>query len=516
MRYLPNGAQMKAADTYTIETLKTSSLELMERAAMSCVAAIMERKPDMSGILIVCGSGNNGGDGFAIGRILSGMGYKVTAFMAGNRDHCSKDCEYQAGLFEKTEALICNEYPEGEYSIIVDAVFGVGLGRNVTDTYAEVIERMNASRAFKVAVDLPSGISADTGCVLGVAFRADLTVTFQAEKCGLVLYPGKEYAGEVVVADIGISLKPFAEYNDTACTYENIEYSRLLPERAPDSNKGTFGRLLVIAGSKGMSGAAYLNARAAYQAGAGLVQIYTAEDNRVILQTLLPEAIITTYKKFDREQLLELIAWADAVCIGSGIGTRKRSDKILKTVLKHAAVPCVVDADGINLLAGHTQYMGYMRDRDYILTPHMKEMSRLTGVEIKEIKESRLRLLEAYTKKHGLTCILKDSRTVVSSHGKRTCINLSGNSAMAKAGAGDVLAGIVAGLLVQGLSCNDAAVLGVYLHGRSGDMAKSRKGSYSVSATDLTEYLSDVLKEQEDIRYEELHKNLRQNPSGCH
>ena len=516
MKYLPNGAQMKEADEYTIKTLKIASLELMERAAMSCVTAILERKPDMSEILVVCGSGNNGGDGFAIGRILSDMGYKVTVFMAGDWGHCSKDCEYQAGLFRKTKALLCNEYPKGEYSIIVDAIFGVGLGRKITGSYAEIIEKMNAARAFKVAVDLPSGISADTGCLLGTAFRADLTVTFQAEKCGLVLYPGKAYAGEVVTADIGISLKPFEERSDVAFTYDKEEYSRLLPKREPDSHKGTFGRLLVIAGSKGMSGAAYLNARAAYQAGAGLVQIYTAEANRIILQTLLPEAIITTYKKFDQDQLLALLAWADTVCIGSGIGTGKKPRKILKTVLKHGAVPCVVDADAINLLAQHTQYLDYMEKRDYILTPHMKEMSRLTGLEIQEIKKARIQLLESYTKNYGLTCILKDSRTVISTGGKRTCVNLSGNSAMAKAGSGDVLAGIVAGLLAQGLSCTDAAVLGAYLHGRSGDLAKSRKGSFSVSAGDLTGYLSDVLKEQEDIQYEELHKDLCQDSSGCH
>lgn len=516
MRYLPNGAQMKAADAYTIETLKIPSLELMERAAMSCVTAILERKPDMSGILVVCGSGNNGGDGFAIGRILSEMGYQVTVYMAGNWDHCSKDCEYQAGLFKKTKARLCNEYPEGEYSIIVDAIFGVGLGREVAGAYAEVIERMNIARAFKVAVDLPSGISADTGCVLGTAFRADLTVTFQAEKCGLVLYPGKTYAGEVVTADIGISLKPFEEQKDIVVTYENTEYAKLLPKRDPDSHKGTFGRLLVIAGSKGMSGAAYLNARAAYAAGAGLVRVYTSEANRIILQTLLPEAIVTTYKKFDREQLLEAVAWADAVCIGSGIGTGKKSEKILKTVLKHGTAPCVVDADGINLLSGHRQYLDYMKNRDYILTPHMKEMSRLTGLGIQEIKKARIKVLEDYTKTYGLTCILKDSRTVISSDGERICMNLSGNSAMAKAGAGDVLSGIVAGLLAQGLSSRNAAVLGVYLHGKSGDCAKSRKGSYSVSATDLAEYLGEVLKEQEEVKYEELHKNLCQDQPGCH
>ncbi len=511
MRYLPNAAQMKEADNYTIETLRVPSVELMERAAMSCVAAMVERKLDLSDILIVCGSGNNGGDGFAIGRILSGMGYQVTVYMAGNWDHCSKDCEYQARLLEKTGGLLCNEYPEGEYSIIVDAIFGVGLKRQVAGTYAEVIGRMNASDAFKAAVDLPSGISADTGCVLGTAFRADLTVTFQAEKCGLALYPGKEYAGEVAVADIGISLEPFAARQDVAYTYNKEEYSKLLPKRLQDSHKGTFGRLLVIAGSKGMSGAAYLNARAAYQAGAGLVQIYTAEANRVILQTLLPEAIVTAYQKFDKEELLRLLAWADVVCIGSGIGAGKKSAKILKTVLKHTEVPCVVDADGINLLASHPQYMEYLLKKDCILTPHMKEMSRLTGVETDKIKESRIEFLKDYTKKYGLTCILKDSRTVISSDGKRACINLSGNSAMAKAGSGDVLAGLTAGLLAQGLSCSDAAVLGVYLHGKSGDYAREKKGSYSVSATDLTEYLGDVLKEQEEMRDEKLYENLRQN-----
>lgn len=508
MRYLPDGAQMKAADMYTIETLKVPSFTLMERAAESCVKVMTDKSIDLSRVLIVCGSGNNGGDGFVIGRILKLMGYQVTVFLAGNPEHLSEECAFQIEKFENCGGWICNEYPQGEYSIIVDALFGVGLSRKIEGKYAAVIDKMNEAEGAKFAVDIPSGISADTGCILGTAFRADITVTFQAEKRGLLLYPGQEYSGEVLRAGIGINGQVWEEDVRTAYTYDSEDYWKLLPDRKEDSNKGTYGRLLIIAGSKGMSGAAYLNAKAAYRAGAGLVRIYTHKSNRTILQTLLPEAIVTTYKKYEEEEVLKLLDWADAVCIGSGTGINETAGKILETVLREVHVPCVIDADGINLLAEYPEYQKLLKERSFVLTPHMKEMSRLLKCSVEEIKINRFKVLETYTNKQGVVCVLKDSRTLVSGKGKRTYVNLSGNSALAKGGSGDVLAGLIAGLTVQGLSSYEGAVLGVYIHGRCGDLAKEDKGKFSVLASELPEYIGSVLKEQEEEKYEKLYKNL--------
>lgn len=487
MQYLPNGMQMKEADTYTIEQEHIPSSELMERAANACVSCMIDSGYDLGNILIVCGKGNNGGDGLVMAEIFKKKGYPVTVYQI----HPS------AG----------DEYPQGEYSIIVDAMFGVGLNRPVQGVYAKTIEHMNASSGVKVAVDIPSGISSDSGCVLGTAFRADLTVTFQAKKAGHILYPGRSYAGEVVVADIGITTNIFERNKSVACCYDKEEYWRFLPERRRDSHKGTYGRLLVIAGSEGMSGAAYFNAAAAYRTGAGLVEIYTSGANRIVLQSLLPEAIVTTYDSYEEEKLRELLDKADAVCIGSGLGTGKKAKKILRTVLREAKVPCVIDADGLNLLGEYPEYMELLREGRFVLTPHMKEMSRLTGVGIKKIKEQRIPLLEEFVQEYGCTCILKDSCTIVSAEGEHTYVNQSGNEAMAKGGAGDVLAGIVAGLLVQKVSEREAAVLGVYAHGTCGDLARDELGSYSVLATDLIRKLSVVWKGEEETRHEKLHKN---------
>lgn len=270
--------------------------------------------------------------------------------------------------------------------------------------------------------------------------------------------------------------------------------------RKADSHKGTYGKLLVIAGSKGMSGAAFFNAKAAYLSGAGLVRIYTPKENREILQQLLPEAIINDYTEYEEEDLLNLLSWADGVCIGSGLGTGKTACKLLKITLERGKGPCLIDADGLNLLAEHEEYLDLSqaaKERQIVLTPHMKEMSRLVNQKVDELKTNRINLLRSYTKSRGCTCVLKDSRTVVATPGEGFYVNQSGNPSMAKAGSGDVLSGIIAGLLVQGLGCHKAAVLGVYLHGRAGDYAKAAKGSYSVMAQDLLLYLSEAFKRLE-------------------
>ena len=272
----------------------------------------------------------------------------------------------------------------------------------------------------------------------------------------------------------------------------------MLPDRPEDSNKGTYGRLLVIAGSKGMAGAAYLNAHAAYMTGAGLVRIYTSSDNREILQTLLPEAIITTYEEYNKEELLSLLTWADGVCIGSGLGMSRLSEKILKTVIEYVKVPCLIDADGLNLLAENKNYLNQMAERRFVITPHMKEMSRLTGISVEELKADRIQILKDFSSRYRITCVLKDSRTLIASEEKGIRMNLTGNSAMAKAGSGDVLAGVISGWMVQGKEAEDAAELGTYIHGLSGDLAKFEKGVYSVMARDLIEYISKALMKLEE------------------
>lgn len=499
MQLWVNAAQMKAADQYTIQKLGVPSLELMEHAAQACVQVLEDEKFDLSHVCVVCGSGNNGGDGFAIARILQNNRYSVETFCVGNPEHYTEETQEQMYRLQECGGKITYGMPqEDSYSVIIDAVFGVGLSRKVEGRYRQVIEQMNRMRGTKFAVDIPSGLSATTGCILGCAFKADYTVTFQLKKIGLELSQGRTMAGKVIVPDIGISTDSICEDQEIVRTAGKDIYRKMLPDRPEDSNKGTYGRLLVIAGSKGMAGAAYLNAHAAYMTGAGLVRIYTSSDNREILQTLLPEAIITTYEEYNKEELLSLLTWADGVCIGSGLGMSRLSEKILKTVIEYVKVPCLIDADGLNLLAENNNYLNQMAERRFVITPHMKEMSRLTGTPVEELKADRIQILKDFISRYRITCVLKDSRTLIASEEKGIRMNLTGNSAMAKAGSGDVLAGVISGWMVQGKETEDAAELGTYIHGLSGDLAKFEKGVYSVMARDLIEYISKALMKLEE------------------
>ena len=499
MQLWVNAAQMKAADQYTIQKLGVPSLELMEHAAQACVQVLEDEKVDLSHVCVVCGSGNNGGDGFAIARILQNNRCSVETFCVGNPEHYTEETQEQMHRLQECGGKITYGMPqEDSYSVVIDAVFGVGLSRKVEGRYRQVIEQMNRMRGTKFAVDIPSGLSATTGCILGCAFKADYTVTFQLKKIGLELSQGRTMAGRVIVPDIGISTDSICEDQEIVRTAGKDIYRKMLPDRPEDSNKGTYGRLLVIAGSKGMAGAAYLNAHAAYMTGAGLVRIYTFSDNREILQTLLPEAIITTYEEYNKEELLSLLTWADSVCIGSGLGMSRLSEKILKTVIEYVKVPCLIDADGLNLLAENNNYLNQMAERRFVITPHMKEMSRLTDTPVEELKADRIQILKDFISRYRITCVLKDSRTLIASEEKGIRMNLTGNSAMAKAGSGDVLAGVISGWMVQGKEAEDAAELGTYIHGLSGDLAKFEKGVYSVMARDLIEYISKALMKLEE------------------
>lgn len=495
MRYLPDGTQMKNADLYTINEIGIPSLVLMERAALEAVAVMKEQRLDMSNALIVCGSGNNGGDGFALARILAEEGRKPHILFAGKETSMSAECALQKSIVQKMGLPVFTEFPEAEYTVIIDALFGVGLSRDITGYYAEVIGWMNRKNGKKVAIDIPSGVCSHTGRILGKAFHADLTVSMACVKVGCEMYPGKDFAGQIVPVQIGIDLSFFQKNKKVCCTYDREDIPILLPRRPANSHKGTYGKVLMITGSCGMAGAAYLSASAAYAAGAGLIRIYTDESNREILQTLLPEAIISCYSEYNRNELFCFLEWADVICIGCGLGKSENAERLLISTLRFAGEnkkPCVIDADGLNLLSRHMNLLKNQigRKTPFILTPHMKEMSVLTGKTIKEIAEERVEVLEKFVEENPVVCVLKDSRTMTAENGCRTAINLRGNSAMAKAGSGDVLAGVITGLAAQGTGLYRSAVLGVLLHACAGDEARKKKGSYSVLARDLVEGIS--------------------------
>jgi len=492
MRILADGMEMRGMDRHSIETIGIPSLVLMERAAWSVVQEMKGRLAGRPSILIVSSTGNNGADGLAMARMLSQEGFPAEILIVGDPERATEEWKQQRHICEKLGLVIRHEMLTAEYirnnqiSVLVDALLGTGLSRLVTGVMEQTIHAINQSEAYVVSVDIPSGISADSGAVLGIAVRADLTVTFQCEKLGMVLYPGREYCGETVIRDIGILQESQESVHPRAYTMEKEDLENL-PERPAYSNKGTFGKVLVIAGSKNMAGAAYLSGLAAYRTGAGLVRIYTPEENRIILQTLLPEAILTTYEAgyCDVKQLQELCGWADSVVMGPGFGVSETSGSILHYMLQYCAVPMVLDADALNLIAQHTHMTDVLRP-GLILTPHLGEMSRLMGIPVSHMMMDLPRTARTFSKRYGIILVLKDACTLVADGSERLYVNTCGNSGMATGGSGDVLSGIIGGLLAAGeLEPFEAAAYGVLLHGTAGDQAAAETGERSLMASDL-------------------------------
>lgn len=489
---------MKALDGNTIRKKGMPSLVLMERAALAVTEELEKNPRRLARVLVVCGSGNNGGDGFAIARILHLHGYQSEIFFTGNPEHMTEETLSQKKIADNYQVPMVNNPRYEEYTTIVDAMFGVGLSREIQGNYRKVIEGINESGAYCVAVDIPSGISGDTGRVLGIAVKADLTVTFAFLKRGHCLYPGAAYSGEIKVKDIGI-------YEDgqeeELYALEAKDCPKLLPARKPWGHKGTFGKVLVVGGSKGMSGAAYFSAKAVLAAGAGMVKLQTVEENRPILQMLLPEGMVASEDTL--EEWSESLRWCDVLVIGPGLGRSEESCKRAQWFLKESQerkLPVVLDADGLNLLACHPQWYSWIQGR-CVVTPHLGEMSRLVKEPAEDIGEHLIASAQAFAREKQVVCILKDARTVIAYPDGRTYLNMTGNSGMATAGSGDVLAGFVGGLLAVGREKKDTPLeaLGVFLHGAAGDKAKRTAGESGMTAEDILDAFSQVLEEREEI-----------------
>lgn len=486
MKELYSGEQAKAIDFHAIDTMGMPSLVLMEKAAMSVVSILVEKYNKNTSFLCVCGIGNNGGDGVCVARILHEMGYQTAITVVGNTDHMSEEMKRQLAIATACEVSVRNysDIDMNEYDVLVDAIFGIGLSRDVTGVYEKVISDMNHQDTDIYALDIPSGIHATSAKVLGCAIRAKATITFGVNKTGLVLYPGCEYAGEVYVADIGFPKKSVASVQtDTVYYYEPDDIETYLPKRPKHSHKGTFGRVVVIAGCDTMCGACYLAAKAAYRAGAGLVHVVSTPSNRDVLLSSLPEILFSK-----RDEIKQVLLLADAVVIGPGIGLTQESEELVTYVLENSTVPTVIDGDAITICAKKNITLSNY----FVLTPHVKEMSTLTGISIKALQEDILKTTKETAKDKNCIIVQKDARTVVSD-GKECYVNVSGNDGMATGGCGDVLAGLIGGLLAFCKNPFEMAKLGVYLHGLAGDVMAKEKSHYCVMASDLPEGLEKVL-----------------------
>lgn len=496
MKYIASGDEMARIDKYAINDLGIAQPVLMERAALAVYRYVKDTFDKKSKILVVVESGNNGGDGIAAARLLFLDGFDVELYWVDGIEHKSEGFMYQYNIARNLGLRFADEIVNCVYDVVIDGMFGVGLSRAVLGVHAEVIKLINDIKGYKIAIDIPSGIDSDTGFVLGTAFRADTTITFGLMKLGLLMGIGYEYSGKIIVADIGIPKKAVDYIEPKLYSYDETDVDKLLPYRKLDSHKGSYGKVGVIGGCKNMAGAPMFSAEASHRMGCGLVRVCTVEDNREIIQSRLPEAMLNTYDSEDkdsiREALKSLIAWADVMVLGPGLGTSSYATYIVEKVLRDFKKQIIVDADALNIIARNLDILDNT-EADVIITPHLMEMSRLNGEKTGNIKENKYEMARDFAKKHNVCVVLKDARTIVSDGGYQAYINISGNNGMATAGAGDVLTGIIAGLCAQRLSSFEAAKLGVCLHGMAGQEASIVHGRYSMIAGDIVRSITRVL-----------------------
>lgn len=517
-QYLVTALEMKKYDYNTIEKYHIPSLILMERAALVTVEEIHRVWGDIPGrILVVSGCGNNGGDGLAIGRLLLLEGCDVTFVLLGDRDKCTEETKRQIDILTEYGVQIFSTIQNVEYDIVIDAVFGVGLSRAVEGIYLDAVRWINGRNTHVCSIDIPSGIHADTGEVMGEAVCADMTVTYGFRKLGHVLYPGTIYTGELVCRQMGIDEHSFLDMKPHWYTHVGYD-SRLLTARRPDGNKGSFGKALLIVGDNCTAGAAMMAAKSAFRIGTGMVKVVTAVENRESLLQFVPEAMLLTYadsaigeaeadtakhRKF-MQQLKEAESWADSILIGPGIGMGERAYEMLRFCIEESSLPLVIDADGLNLLAKDTQLQGMLADRKeqdriVILTPHLGEFARLYGCSVELAKVGLTEYPSQLSERLRCIIVCKDARSVVVCPGKEQgYLNTTGNAGMATAGSGDVLAGMITGLLAQQMTGEDAAVAGVYLHGIAGNLAAEKETATSMTATDIIDSIKDVISLQQN------------------
>ncbi|MCR5101808.1 MAG: NAD(P)H-hydrate dehydratase [Butyrivibrio sp.] len=523
MKYAVSTEEMKRCDRNTISHFGVQGLVLMERAALCVCDEIDTYRDELNEdrnlkVLILAGCGNNGGDGIAVARLLKQRGYNINVSLVGDYTKCTDQLIAELkiaenyGISADTFSNIRDNKSISEWDIIVDALFGIGCNRPVSGMYAEAVSYINSCKKERkksvlvLSVDMPSGVNSDDGKVFNIAVCADVTVTFNYMKLGQIMYPGCEYCGRVLIRDAGIYEDGFMQKLPRVFYYDENPKD-LLPLRKANGNKGTFGRILVIAGSDDIYGACAFCSRAAFGSGAGMVRVFTSDNNRTVLQSQIPEAMIDTYECGNepyviealRNNLKKALEWSTEIIIGPGLGTGKKSKAILEMVLEEYDRNIVMDADALNMVAEDDGLMsllsGYSRDeKGIIITPHLAEFARLYGLDVKTCKENIMDYVGKLASKLNCTVICKDARTIVAtSHSSKMYINVTGNDGMATAGSGDVLAGIVGALWQSGLDIFEAACVGTYIHGLSGDMAAEKKGKASMIASDIIEYLPQII-----------------------
>jgi hydroxyethylthiazole kinase-like uncharacterized protein yjeF len=510
MRVL-NAAQMREADRRTIEDIGIPSLVLMENAGRQVVAAIEAVHADLldGQVAVLCGRGNNGGDGLVVARTMLQRGVDVSVFLIGQVSDVRGDARVNLDVLGRLGVTVV-EIADGQAwelhlsevrdcGLIVDAIFGTGLNAPVQGLIGSVIADVNASGIPVVAIDLPSGLSANTPDPIGDSIEAGTTVTLAAPKLPLVLPPAEDRAGDIVIADIGIPMEVIDGLDGPRVELLTRSGMReLITPRTPDSHKGDYGHVLIVAGSTGKTGAAHLSAMGALRSGAGLVSVATPAACLPIVAAMAPEYMTVPLSGEDGldpvnvETLIDIAR--DVIAVGPGLGQAPSTRSFVKSLVEQATTPLVIDADGLNAFADDPDRLVGREGRDVIITPHPGEMARLVRMSTAEVQASRLDIARNFAVAHHVYVVLKGHRTLIATPDEKVFINPTGNPGMATGGTGDVLTGMVAAWLAQLLDAEAACKLAVYLHGMAGDLADA-ESDVSLMASDLVAHIGDAIQE---------------------
>ncbi len=521
--YIVKAQEMQKMDRETIESFGIPGRVLMENAGRGTFKMIMDLFPDISHkkVCVLCGRGNNGGDGFVVARYLMEKGIKTDVFLLSSRDRLKGDARANMALVEKLFAMEGEKNDENKIiqipdrdsfikyknriihsDFFVDGIFGTGLNSDVRGFFREIIDLVNKSRKPVVSIDIPSGLNADTGKSCGVSIKAFATASFAFAKPGHILHPGNEFTGRLKIIDIGIP-RFIAEKNTPRINLIEKELVRsFFTPRSSQAHKGNFGHLLIIAGSTGKTGAAALAANAAMACGTGLVTLGVPESLNPVMEPQVTETM--TFPLFEKkkgflsekalDQIISLSKGKTAMTIGPGIGMEKDTGLLVKELIKTIDIPMILDADALNLIADHPDILK-KKKAPVILTPHPGEMARLTHSSSVKIQDSRLESAKNFAEKFGIILVLKGAGTITAMPDNRIFICTKGNPGMASGGMGDALTGMISGFTAQKISCENAAIAGPYIHGTCGDLLAVKRGSFGFTASDLVNIIPETIHE---------------------
>ena len=511
--YLVTAEEMREMDRKTIESFGVPGRILMENAGRGAARILLKTFDGLTGknVAVIAGRGNNGGDGFVIARYLAQKNVLVTVYLLSQMNNVQGDAAANLALLaplklpviemQDPDAFEKHKSDMRRHDIWVDAILGTGLKSEVKGYFKDVIEFINRLNKPVFSVDIPSGLDSDTGQPRGVCINAHTTATFAFPKIGHVFYPGATYTGRLEIVDIGIppqsadSLRPLQHL----LTRDRI--SAILKPRAPDAHKGHTGHLLVISGATGKTGAAAMTVMSAMRIGAGLVTLGIPKSLNPVAETLvleamtrpLPETGEGVFAESAFDEVMEMLSGKKCLAVGPGMGTAPETKRLIHRIIQHCRIPMVIDADGLNNLAGHTRLLQEI-DVPVILTPHPGEMARLMDTTSKEVQKDRIQSARAFAKKYHVHVVLKGAKTVIAHPDQTVAVNPTGNPGMASGGMGDVLTGMITGLITQGYSPEAATHIGVYLHGAAADSLAERIGPFGYLASEVMDAIPGEIK----------------------